>query len=105
MMERLLLAHGDLDGLDGEGHGAAHGDTGHQAGVVVDEEAAGAVAGHEQAGDGLTVLVNGLGFLVDKDALLGGQQAGAQPEAIEGSLLDLGQVIGQLEYAGQDGAS
>ena len=83
---RLLLAEGDLDGLDGEGHGAAHGDAGHQAGIVVHEEAAGAVTGHEETGDRLTVLVDGLGLLVDEDALLRGQQAGAQPEAVEGSL-------------------
>ncbi len=44
------------------------------------------------ARDGLARLVDGLGVLVDEDALHGAQQARAQPSAVEGRRVQLGQA-------------
>ena len=77
-----------LDGLHGKGQGAAHGNTGHQAGIVVGEEAAGHITSDVEACHGLVVGVQGLALFVDGNALLGGQQRGTQPAAIEGSGAD-----------------
>ena len=73
-----------LDGLHGEGQGAAHSHTGHQAGIVVGKEAAGHIAGDIQAGHGLVIVVQSLTLFVDGNALLRGQQRGTQPAAVEG---------------------
>ena len=54
-----------LDGLHGEGQGAAHGHACHEAGVVVGEEGAGHIAGDVQAGHGPIVAVQCLTLLVD----------------------------------------
>ena len=45
---------------------------------------------------GRAVLVKGTGLLIDEDALLGGQDAGAQSEAIEGRLANLAEIVGGL---------
>ena len=85
-----------LDGLHGEGQGAAHGHTSHQAGVVVGKEAAGHITGDIQALHGLVVVVQRLTLFVDGNALLGGQQRGTQPIAVEGSGADGAQAVSRL---------
>ena len=85
-----------LDRLDGEGQGAAHGHAGHQAGVVVGKEAAGHIAGDIQTLHGLVVGIQSLTLVVDGDALLGGQQRGTQPAAVEGSGADGAQTVSGL---------
>ena len=85
-----------LDGLHGEGQGAAHSHTGHQAGVVVGKEAAGHIAGDIQAGHGLVIVVQSLTLFVDGNALLSGQQRGTQPAAVEGSGADGAQTVSRL---------
>src|SRR5699024_6528314 len=85
-----------LDGLDGEGQGAAAGGATHDAGVVVLEEAARHVTGDIQAGDGLVAVVLGLAVGGDGNALQAAQQAGAQPAAVEGRGPDGAQAAGRL---------
>ena len=70
--------------------------TGHQAGIVVGEEAAGHITGDVQACHGLVVGVQGLALFVDGNALLGGQQRGTQPIAVEGSGADGTQAVSRL---------
>ena len=96
----LLQAGHLLDGLDGKGHGAAHGHARHQAGIVVGKEAAGHIAGDVQAGHGLVVGVQRLALFVDGDALLGGQQRSAQPTAVERRFADGAQAVGRLAEVG-----
>ncbi len=76
--------------------GAAHGHTGHQAGIVVGKEAAGHIAGDIQAGHRLVVVIQRLTFFVDGNALLGAQQRGTQPAAIERGLADRAQAVSGL---------
>ena len=85
-----------LDSLHGEGQGAAHSHTGHQAGVVVGKEAAGHIAGDIQAGHGLVIVVQSLTLFVDGNALLSGQQRGTQPAAVEGSGADGAEAVSGL---------
>ena len=85
-----------LNGLHGEGQGAAHSHTGHQAGVVVGKEAAGHIAGDVQTLHGLIVGVQSLTLFVDGDALLSGQQGSTQPAAVEGSGADGAQAVSGL---------
>ena len=92
----LLQAGHLLDGLDGEGQGAAAGGAAHDAGVVVLEEAARHVTGDIQAGDGLVAVVLGLAVGGDGNALQAAQQAGAQPAAVEGRGPDGAQAAGRL---------
>ena len=77
-----------LDGFDGECESAPAGDSRHEAGIVVGKEAAGHIAGDVQSLDGIALFVQGLGVLVDGDALFRGEEGGAQPAAIERSLAD-----------------
>ena len=85
-----------LDCLDGVGQGAAHSHACHQAGIVVGEEGAGHIAGDIQAGHRLVVVVQSLTLVVDGNALLGTQQGGTQPAAVEGSGADGAQTISGL---------
>ena len=85
-----------LDGLDGVGQGAAHSHACHQAGIVVGEEGAGHIAGDIQAGHRLVVVIQSLALIVDGDALLGAQQRGTQPAAIERGLADRAQAVSGL---------
>ena len=85
-----------FNSLHGEGQGAAHSHTGHQAGIVVGKEAAGHIAGDIQAGHGLVIVVQSLTLFVDGNALLSGQQRGTQPAAVEGSGADGAQTISGL---------
>ena len=85
-----------LDGLHGEGQGTTHSHTGHQAGVVVGKEAAGHITGDIQALHGLVVVVQRLTLFVDGNALLGGQQRGTQPAAVEGRSADGAQTVSGL---------
>ena len=85
-----------LDSLHGEGQGAAHSHTGHQAGVVVGKEAAGHIAGNVQTLHGLIVGVQSLTLFVDGDALLGGQQGSTQPAAVEGRGANGAQAVSGL---------
>ena len=57
-------------------------------GLVVGKEAAGHITGDIQALHGLVVVVQRLTLFVDGNALLGGQQRGTQPAAIEGRSAD-----------------
>ena len=85
-----------LDSLHGVGQGTTHSHTGHQAGVVVGKEAAGHITGDVQTLHGLVVGVQSLTLFVDGDALLGGQQRGTQPAAVEGSGADGAQTACRL---------
>ena len=85
-----------LDSLHGVGQGTTHSHTGHQAGVVVGKEAAGHITGDVQTLHGLVVGVQSLTLFVDGDALLGGQQRGTQPAAVEGSSADGAQTVSGL---------
>ena len=85
-----------LDRLDGVGQGAAHSHACHQAGIVVGEEGAGHIAGDIQTLHGLVVGIQSLTLVVDGNALLGGQQRGTQPAAVEGSGADGAQTISRL---------
>ena len=85
-----------LDGFNGKGQGTTAGSTAHDAGIVVLEEAAGHITGDIQALHGLVVVVQRLTLFVDGNALLGGQQRGTQPAAVEGSGADGAQAACRL---------
>ena len=83
-----------------EGDRAAAG-AGHDVlGVVVAEEAAGAVTGGVQALDDLVLGVQDLHLLVDAQAVDGGQEAAAVPAAEEGRVAQLGEAVGLLAEVG-----